>query len=179
MNVVLTGFMGTGKTEVGKALAEKLGYEFLDTDELIEKRVGLKISEIFEKFGEPYFRKIESEVVEDVSKLNKKVISTGGGVVLKSENMENLSKNSIIINLRASPEEIYNRLKDKDDRPLLKKDDVLGEIKKLLEVRKKFYERCDYYIDTDGLTTQEVVEKVFGYLTLCSKNKAATDEHRN
>ncbi len=164
MNIVLTGFMGTGKTEVGKKLAEKIGYDFIDTDELIEKKTLMKISDIFENFGETYFRKIESALVDEVSRLDRKVISTGGGVVLKKENMNVLSKNGAIINLSALAETIYSRLKGKNDRPLLIKADVPGEIKKLLEIRKEYYDRCDLSLATDNLSVDETVQKILEYL---------------
>ncbi|MFN3550953.1 MAG: shikimate kinase, partial [Endomicrobiia bacterium] len=89
MNIVITGFMCTGKTSVGKILAKEINFGYIDTDEIIEKFVGLKISEIFACYGEKYFRDIESQVVEKVSKEDKRVISTGGGVVLRKENMKN------------------------------------------------------------------------------------------
>ncbi len=102
MNVVITGFMCSGKTSVGKKLAEKLNFDFLDTDDLIENKVGMRITEIFEKYGEPYFRELETQIIKEVSEKDKLVISTGGGVVLREENVNNLRKNGVIINLVAN-----------------------------------------------------------------------------
>ncbi len=166
MNIILTGFMGTGKTEVGKKLAELLNYEFIDTDILIEKDQKISITEIFAKFGENYFRDTESKIVEAVSKLDKKIISTGGGVVLRKENMAQLRKNGKIVNLRAKPSAIYERLKDKKDRPLLQKPDVLSEINKLLDFRKKYYDDCDLKFDTDENAPSEIAEKIVKELKL-------------
>lgn len=165
MNVVLTGFMCTGKTSVGKRLSERLNFEYIDTDELIETKTGLKITEIFSRYGEDYFRDIESEVVKEVSMLDNKVISTGGGVVLRKENMQNLRRNGIIVNLTAKPEIIYERLKQQPGiRPLLNKPQPLQEIKRLLNYREEFYKDCDLKIETDKLSVDEVVVEILKYL---------------
>lgn len=161
MNIILTGFMCTGKTSVGKKLAEILNFEYIDTDDIIEKRVGLKITEIFSKYGELYFRDVETQVIKEVSELDKKVIATGGGVVLRKENMDSLRKNGIIINLTAKPETVYERLKKQPGvRPLLNKPNPQEEIKKLLNYREEFYKNCDLRIETDNLTIEEIVEKI-------------------
>ncbi|MEK6689782.1 MAG: shikimate kinase [Nitrospirota bacterium] len=159
-NIVLIGFMGTGKSEVGKELAKMLGYKFIDTDELIEKREGIPVSEIFDKYGETYFRKIESEIIKDVSVMENVVISTGGGAVIRSENRMNLKRNSITICLTASPEVIYERTKDYDNRPLLKTDDTYMRIKELLKEREPYYSEADIKIDTTQLEAQKVVETI-------------------
>jgi shikimate kinase len=159
-NIVLIGFMGTGKSEVGKELAKMLGYKFIDTDELIERREGIPVSEIFDKCGEPYFRKIESEIVEEVSEMENVVISTGGGAVISSENRMNFKKNSITICLTASPEVIYERTRGYDNRPLLKTDDPYMRIKELLKEREPYYSEADMKIDTTQLETQKVVEMI-------------------
>ncbi len=159
-NIVLIGFMGTGKSEVGKELAKMLGYEFMDTDELIERREGIPVSEIFDKCGEPYFRKIESEIIDEVSVMENVVISTGGGAVVRSENRMNLKRNSIMICLTASPEIIYERTSGYDNRPLLKTDDPYMRIKELLKEREPYYSEADIRIDTTQLETQKVVEMI-------------------
>ena len=165
MNIVLTGFMCTGKTSVGKLLAEKLGYQFVDTDDLIEQRVGMKISEIFAVYGEPYFRDVETEVVKEVAKKDKFVISTGGGVVLRKVNMDELRKNGIIVNLTAKPETIYNRLKNQPGvRPLLNKPDPMNEIIKLLLQREEYYKNCDLRIETDNFTVEQIVQQILDYI---------------
>jgi len=165
MNIVLTGFMCTGKTSVGKLLAEKLEYQFVDTDDLIEQRVGMKISDIFAVYGEPYFRDVETEVVKEVAKKDKFVISTGGGVVLRKVNMDELRKNGIIINLTAKPETIYNRLKNQPGvRPLLNKPDPMNEIIKLLSQREEYYKNCDLRIETDNFTVEQIVQQILDYI---------------
>ena len=165
MNIVLTGFMCTGKTSVGKLLAKKLSYQFVDTDDLIEERVGMKISQIFANYGEPYFRDIESEVVKEVSQKDNLVISTGGGVVLRKTNMDELRKNGIIINLTAKPQTIFNRLKSQPGiRPLLNKPDPLKEIINLLSQREEYYKNCDLRIETDNISVEEVVEQILNFI---------------
>jgi shikimate kinase len=165
MNIVLTGFMCTGKTSVGKLLAEKLGYQFVDTDDLIEQRVGMKISDIFAVYGEPYFRDVETEVVKEVAKKDKFVISTGGGVVLRKVNMDELRKNGIIVNLTAKPETIYNRLKNQPGvRPLLNKPNPMNEIIKLLSQREEYYKNCDLRIETDNFTVEQIVQQILDYI---------------
>jgi shikimate kinase len=157
--------MCTGKTSVGKLLAEKLGYQFVDTDDLIEQRVGMKISDIFAVYGEPYFRDVETEVVKEVAKKDKFVISTGGGVVLRKVNMDELRKNGIIINLTAKPETIYNRLKNQPGvRPLLNKPDPMNEIIKLLSQREEYYKNCDLRIETDNFTVEQIVQQILDYI---------------
>ena len=103
MNIVLTGMMGTGKTVVGKKLAQKLNMKYISTDEIIEKDAGMSIPKIFKRKGEPYFRNVETKAVKCVALLDNFVIDTGGGVVQRSENMEELERNGVIICLTASP----------------------------------------------------------------------------
>lgn len=159
-NIVLTGFMGTGKTEVGRLLARKLGYKFIDADSVIEEDQKMPITEIFKRFGEPYFRDIESKVIKRLSEMEGVVISTGGGAVLRQENMDNLRKNGIIICLMASPETIYERTKKDTSRPLLQVENPLQRIKELLDFRRPYYEKADIMIDTDGKTPEEVAREI-------------------
>jgi len=159
-NIVLTGFMGAGKSSVGRALSEKTGMPVIDTDDEIEERAGMAITEIFEKHGEDHFRELERQVVAQVSALEGHIIITGGGVVLKKENMDNLRKNGVIFYLSAPPKVIYDRVKDETHRPLLQVEDPLGRIKELLEFRAPFYADNDFTIDTSGLTVDEVAEEV-------------------
>lgn len=167
MNIVLTGFMCTGKTSVGKSLAQKISFEYIDTDELIERFVGLKISEIFACYGENYFRDVESQIIQQVSKEDKKVISTGGGVVLRKENIDNLRKNGIIVNLTARPLTIFKRLKQQPGiRPLLNKPQPLEEIKKLLSQREEYYKDCDIRINTDNLSIEKIVDEIINFVKL-------------
>jgi shikimate kinase len=159
-NIVLVGFMGTGKTSIGKHLAEKLGCEFIETDDIIEQREGASIKEIFEKKGEPYFRDVEKEVVREVSQKRGVVISAGGGAIIDDENFKNLKKNSVIICLEASPEVILKRTKGNTCRPLLNVSNPRKKVEELLGKRKPYYKKADYCINTDGLTIEQVVGKI-------------------
>ncbi len=146
MNIVLTGFMASGKTQIAKELSKLTGYELVDTDELIEQKAGLSINDIFEKYGEDKFREIEHEIIIKVSKLDNAVISTGGGVVLNSDNVKSLRKNGVIINLAPDFDTILNRLNSaRATRPLLKNSDI-EDVKKRFCDRLPFYEDCDIKI---------------------------------
>lgn len=159
-NIVLTGFMGTGKTEVGRILSHRLGYPLVDADTEIEKEQGITITEIFKKYGEPKFREIESEMIKKLSEMKNVVISTGGGAVLRQENLDNLRKNGVIICLTASPETILKRTSNNNDRPLLQVENPLQKIKELLEFRRPYYEKADITINTEGKSPNEVAEEI-------------------
>ena len=163
-NIVLFGFMGSGKSAVAKKLQDKLHYTLIEMDQLIEESEQTTINQIFKIKGEPYFRELEKKMVEKISKKNNSIISTGGGVVLDQENIKNLKKNGILISLLASPEIIFQRIKKETHRPLLKTENPLKTISDLLEYRKPFYKKADYLIDTSQLTVEEVVEKILKIL---------------
>ncbi len=147
MNIVLTGFMASGKTAISKALKNKLSnYDLVDTDELIVNRMGMTINDIFDKYGEEEFRKIEHEIVCEVAKLDNTIISTGGGVALNKENIIELRKKGIIVNLSPDFETIKERLdKARSTRPLLKDSDI-NEIYERFMLRIPFYDDCDIKI---------------------------------
>jgi len=163
-NIVLTGFMGTGKSEVSKELSKILGWTVIDIDAEIEKSQGMKITDIFKQFGEPKFRDIETEMIKSFSKNKNVIISTGGGAVLRQENLEALRENGVIICLAATPETILKRISNNNDRPLLQVEDPLKKIKELLEFRMPYYEKADIMIDTENKTplklAEEIIEKV-------------------
>ncbi|UCD54636.1 MAG: shikimate kinase [Candidatus Omnitrophota bacterium] len=159
-NIVLVGFMGTGKTQVAKALSKKLGMKYVSTDALIEKKEKTTISDIFSRKGEGYFRKTEKDVIKDVSLMQNIVIDAGGGVVIDPENIKHLKKNGIIVCLWASPEVILERTKKYAHRPLLNVADPLKKIKELLAFRKSFYEKADYHIHTSKMTLEEVMDEI-------------------
>ncbi len=168
-NIGLIGFMGTGKTTIGKALASSTSRQFFDTDTLIEKLVGKTISQIFLTEGEASFRKIESSVVKEVCEHESAVISFGGGVVLSTSNIKTIRASSVVVLLRASIETILKRTASNHDRPLLNtmENDVESGIRSILRQRRTFYETAmDYAIDTDSLSTEEVVSRIIGGLKI-------------
>ena len=160
-NIALIGFMGTGKTAVGKVLAEKLDKQFIELDALIEQRAGKTIPEIFQQDGEIAFRELEIEATRDAAEKENTVIACGGGVVLNQINIERLRRKSVIVYLTASPEAIMERTSsDKNERPLLVAEDKAAEVGRLLKFRQPFYERAaDITVDTSGLDVREVAEK--------------------
>lgn len=159
-NIVLTGFMGAGKSTVGRILAKTLGMRFVDTDEEIERRAGMSIPEIFSEYGEEHFRDLESEVIREISSWENAVIVTGGGAVIREENRKWLRKNGIIVYLHVEPEEAFRRLRDNTSRPLLMVENPLNRIRELMEKRREFYRDNDFEIDTTGLSPEEVAEEI-------------------
>jgi shikimate kinase len=163
-SIALIGFMGTGKTAAGKALAERLGKEFIELDALLELKAGKTIPEIFQQDGEVIFRELEIGVTKEVSQRKNAVIACGGGVVLNKINIDRLKEECLIVYLTASPGVILKRTSsDKNDRPLLKVVDRTSEIQRLLKFRKPFYERAaDITINTSKLAITSVVEQIIG-----------------
>ena len=161
-SIALIGFMGTGKTAVGKALAKKLGREFIEMDSLIEQEAGKTIPEIFQQDGEITFRELEIEVTRQVSLKKNVVIACGGGVVLNKINIDRLKQECLIVYLTASPGVILKRtLADKTERPLLKNPDRVRRIKELLKFRRPFYERAaDLKVATSRLDIDSVAEQI-------------------
>jgi len=161
-SVALTGFMGTGKTVVGKLLAEKLGKEFLELDAIIEKKAGKSIPEIFREDGEIGFRELEIEAAGEVADKKNAVIACGGGIVLNKINVDRLRKECIIVCLTASPQVIIERTSgDTDERPLLAVPDRARQIEELMKFREPFYERsADITINTSRISADSVVERI-------------------
>jgi shikimate kinase len=159
-NIYLVGFMGTGKSTVGKALAKVLNKEFKDLDELIEEREKIKIVEIFEQFGEQYFREVETAVVREISEKENLVIATGGGVVVNEENFSLLKKSGTLITLVASPETIYERIKDSIERPLLNVENPLDTIKRMLFERAYYYIKSDFIVDTTDREIEDIISEI-------------------
>jgi shikimate kinase len=170
-NLVLTGFMGAGKSTVGRLLAQRLSLSYVDTDAEIERRAKMSISEIFERHGEAYFRELERRVVEEVSELEGCVIVTGGGVVLNRENISNLRKNGVIVYLHAEPGVVYRRLRNDSSRPLLRVEDPLSRIRELMEQRAPYYAEHDYCVDTSELSVEQVVERVADFYLRRIRNR--------
>ncbi len=161
-SIALIGFMGVGKTVVGKALAKKLNKRFIELDTMIERRAGKPIPEIFRQDGEIAFRELEIEVIKEVSKEKNLVIACGGGVVLNKINIDRLKRESIIVYLAASPGTILKRvLSDGETRPLLNVSDKAAEIRGLIRFRKPFYERAaDIKIDTSKQDVDSIVGQI-------------------
>jgi len=165
-NIVVTGFMGTGKSVVAKELARKLKMQFIDMDRIIEEHQGTNIADIFARYGEKYFRAQENKLVKELSRKENMVIATGGGTLLSSDNARILSQRGQIIHLYADSQTIYNRVKRENNRPLLNGENILDKINFLLEERKKIYDNIKWKIDTTNLTTREVVDKIINLLKL-------------
>lgn len=163
-NIVLTGFMGTGKSSVGRRLASRLGYRFVDTDTLIVDKAGLPIKEIFEQSGEPRFRELEREAIGNISRESGLVIATGGGVVLDDINMSNLRNNGVIVCLTATPEIIMERTEGRTDRPLLNTSEREQRVRELLEFRRQFYEKADLTVDTSSMRVDEVIKVILDFV---------------
>lgn len=158
-NVALIGFMGTGKSLLGRMLAERWGWQFVDTDALVEQRVGCTVARIFERFGEEYFRRQETEVLRGLECLRLVVIATGGGVPARRENVESLRRHAVIVLLTAEPEVILRRVQPIETRPkLASAPDPLMEIRRLLKDREDAYACADVRLDTSSLSPEEAVQ---------------------
>ena len=164
-NIVLIGFMGAGKTVVGKKLAEKLGYSYLDTDSIIETKQKKSINDIFAEDGEEAFRRMETAVIEKLSHEGKHVISTGGGMILRPENVLIMRKIGPMILLWASPEAIYDRIKDDKNRPLLDVSEPLLKIKEILNFRTPIYKNvADHIVDTSRLSPDDACNRIVKFV---------------
>lgn len=161
-NVILIGFMGVGKTSLGKLLAGKLGRAFIDLDEKIERDAQLTIPQIFERYGEKHFRELEKAAVKEVCQRRNIVIATGGGTVKDAENMQLLKESGVVICLTTEPEEIFRRTAKRGERPLLDGggNERLETIKKMLAERDKFYSQADFKIDTTEWSPLQIVNEI-------------------
>lgn len=146
VRIALVGLPGSGKSTIGRQLARRLGLAFLDTDQLIEQRLGCSIREYFEREGEASFRDIEQAIIDEVTQTHDGVISTGGGSVLRAANREHLHQRSQVVYLRSSPEEIFRRLRHDTNRPLLQVDDPLSRLRDLYEVRDPLYRETAHFM---------------------------------
>jgi len=164
-NIFLIGFMGTGKTVTGRALAERTGMELVDMDSIIEERAGKPISEIFATEGEPAFRKMERALTNELSQREGLIISTGGGVVLNPDNMTDFRTNGLVVCLTASPETIFQRVENDTTRPLLsgdKKEQISG----ILEARQPLYDAVEHQIDGDRLNPEKRADAILSLYEL-------------
>lgn len=163
-NIILTGFMGTGKSTIGSILAKKIDYSFADIDSIIEARMQQSINSIFSTYGEQYFRTLEKEIIKEYENQKKYVISTGGGAIIDSENRKRLSSMGIVILLKARPEIILRNIGNDNGRPLLKHENPMARIIELLEERQEFYSENHFEIDVSDLTVNEVIEEVLNII---------------
>ncbi len=161
-NVVLIGFMGSGKSTMGIRLSYRLQYILEDTDKLIETKAGMTISEIFAREGEEAFRQMETQLLQQlVEKKGRRVYSVGGGTPVRAVNRPLLKKLGTVVYLRTRPETVYERLKNDTTRPLLQGEDPLGKIRSLMAERESAYaETADVILDVDEMTTDQVVESI-------------------
>jgi shikimate kinase len=174
----LTGFMAAGKSTIGPILANTLGWDFYDLDKEVEKKEGMKIVELFRQKGEEHFRKSETEILKKLSGKNEVIISLGGGAIASDENFKIIKSSGKIIYLKSSPEMAYKRLRYKRDRPAFifegeevpSKEQFLDSINKLLESRKKYYDKSDFIVNTDFQTVGKTVDIIAKYITKDSSN---------
>ena len=160
MNLYLVGFMGSGKTAVAKEIAESTDLKYIEMDELIEKKEARNINDIFKDSGEDYFRKVEKEALKEISLADKQVVSCGGGVVIDEANVNLMKDSGVLICLQASPDVIYKRVKNNKDRPLLNVENPQVKIEELLRIRRPYYQKANYIIETDNLSVQQVAQEV-------------------
>jgi len=159
-NLALIGFMGTGKSSVGRLVAQLLHFTYLDTDQVVECRAHKSISEIFEKDGEPTFRQWEQVIVEELIHRKTTVISTGGGLPINQGNLDSLKTHALVVCLWASADTIYERVRDHDHRPLLAELDPLAKIRELLSIREPYYRQADVLVNTERRSVREVAVQV-------------------
>ena len=160
-NIFLIGFMGAGKSTIARGLVQKLNFPLIEMDERIVKEQGMPISEIFDRYGEEHFRDTESELVKTIGTLEPSVVSCGGGTVLRPENVENMKKSGKIVFLTATPQTIYERVKNSSDRPILNGHMNVPYIAELMEKRRPVYEgAAELTISTDGKSREEIADEI-------------------
>ncbi len=160
-NIFLIGFMGCGKSTVAAHLFEEYGLQIIEMDQVIVERVGMSVPEIFEKYGETYFRDEETKLLTECREQSDKVVSCGGGVVLREENVEIMKQNGEIVWLTAKPETILNRVKNEENRPLLKGNKNVSDIALMLEKRSATYETAaDIVIETDNKSIEDICKEI-------------------
>jgi shikimate kinase len=160
VNLALIGFMGTGKSSVGRLVAEQLHFDYLDTDELIQTRAGRTITDIFDGEGETAFRKLEQQLVSELAARKRTVISTGGGLPTNPVNLASLKTHALVVCLWASPGKIWERVRNQTHRPLLRSPNPQAKIHELLAAREPFYRQADVLVNTDLRSAREVAQQV-------------------
>lgn len=160
-NIFLVGFMGVGKSTIAKELKKLLDMKLVEMDARIVEEQGMSINEIFDKYGENYFRDIESKLVLDIGDEGNTIVSCGGGVVLRPENVEHMKQSGKVVYLTATPESIFERVKNGNERPILNGNMNVEYIKGLMEKRKPFYEAAaDIMIETDNKSIEKICQEI-------------------
>jgi shikimate kinase len=170
-NIALIGFMGTGKTSVGRLVSEQLHFHYLDTDEMIQSATGKTIAEIFSANGEPAFRALEEKTVQELAAKTRTVISAGCGLPVNPENLASLKTHALVVCLWASPAKIWERVKNQTHRPLLHDADPQKKIRELLTVRAPFYKQADILLNTESRSLREVAQQVIHQFRLQSPDR--------
>ena len=173
-NIFLIGFMGAGKSTIARAIKQKLGYPVVEMDERIVKEQGMPISKIFETYGELYFRELETKLIQSLNQQEPTIVSCGGGVAMRQENVDCMRDGGSVVFLTATPQTIYERVKNSTDRPLLNGHMNVAYISELMEVRRPKYNQphscpkyeaaADILVATDGKTKEEIAEEIIGRL---------------
>ena len=159
-NIVLTGFMGTGKSTVGRGLARRLGYQFVDMDTLLESRQGRTIRHIFETEGEAHFRQLEADLCRELAGWHDHVIATGGGALVDAKNLATFSHHNLVICLDCAPDALWARLEAAQNRPMLDSDDKKARLLELLQQRQPAYARIPHHVDTTHRAINEIVTEI-------------------
>jgi shikimate kinase len=167
-NLALVGFMGSGKSSVGRLVAARLKFRFVDTDELVERRAGAKIADLFARCGEAGFRELERSILQEVEVARNQVISTGGGLVAQPGNLESLRRHALVICLWASPEAIWRRVRSHSHRPLLRTENPMLTIRNLLQQRQPYYRQADVLLNTDRRSVAAVAQQVIHHFRMAT-----------
>jgi shikimate kinase len=171
INLALIGFMGTGKTSVGRLVADSLDFDYLDTDEMIQSGTGRIISDIFKTDGEPAFRSLEEKTVAELASRTKTVIATGGGLPTNLKNLASLKNHALVVCLWASPEKIWERVKNQSHRPLLHDENPQAKIRDLLAAREPFYKQADVLLNTELRSVREVAQQIVHQFRLATSSR--------
>lgn len=173
-NIALTGFMGTGKSTIGRVLSRETGLKLIDLDELIEKDAGMAVKDIFRERGEGWFRDVESGLIKRLTRGefgSGVIVSTGGGAVVRKENREALRSWGTIVCLSSTVDEILKRVENRDDRPLLNAGEKREAVERLLKEREEAYRDCDLVVDTASVTLKEAVRIIRNFVEERLENK--------
>lgn len=171
MNIALIGMMGSGKTTISKLLVDKISeFSFVDTDLIIVERENMTINDIFSLKGEDYFRSVETKVLEDILANDNQVVSTGGGIVKKEQNILLLKEKSIVVYLEASSDVLFERVKNNKERPLLNVSDMKNKIETILSERISLYQKAHITVNTENKTPDIIVSEILKELKNYAKS---------